>query len=265
MQPEDEAALSKLIFDLVPADGTRIGNVTLLPKFREAAKKKLKINATEEDYWTVRNALIGNGALDKGRGRGGSVYRLTNRQPKPKAKRGKKIREAALYPDVGQYIEKMWVKDNSINQFVLETTASQGKRKTGGKWTQPDLALVAVKSYAFIPGKVLDLVTFEVKPANEYRIEGVFETAAHSRFSHKSYLIIYMPDGDPETDEFDRVLRECERFGLGLVTFTKPDDPSSYETLQEAERRNPDPSDVNGFVSSQISQANQARILEMVK
>jgi hypothetical protein len=55
-------------------------------------------------------------------------------------------------------------------------------------WTHP----VALKSFLYIPsGKILELITFEVKPENDYRIEGVFETAAHSRFSHKSYLVIY--------------------------------------------------------------------------
>jgi hypothetical protein len=89
MQPEDEAALSELLFELVPTDGSSIGNVTLLPKFRDAAKKKLKIEASDEDYWTVRNSLIVKGTLDKGRGRGGSVYRLVDRQPQPKRKVGK--------------------------------------------------------------------------------------------------------------------------------------------------------------------------------
>ena len=97
------------------------------------------------------------------------------------------------------------------------------------------------------------------------RIEGVFETAAHSRFSHKSYLLIYTPSGRPNTKDFDRVERECERFGLGLITFQDPSDWESYETIQEAERRNPDPADVNDFISTQVGKQTQAKILELVK
>ena len=56
----------------------------------------------------------------------------------------------------------------------------------------------------------------------------------------KSYIVIYTPDGNPTTEDFQGVKRECERFGLGLVTFTDGADPSTYETVQEAERRTPD-------------------------
>lgn len=264
MTPEEKSQVSQMLFDLIPKDGTPIGNVTLLQRLREGAVTKLKFDIAEEDYWEVRNDLIAQGKIEKGRGRGGSVYRVEAVEVKAKAT--KRIKESDLYLMVRQYIETLWVKDNEISQFVLEQTASQGKRKTGGRWTRPDFALIALKSFLYIPsGKVLELITFEVKPENDYRIEGVFETAAHSRFSNKSYLVIYTPDGNPATEDFQRVKRECERFGLGLVTFTDGADPSTYETVQEAERRIPDPADVNGFISSQISRANQTRILGMVK
>jgi hypothetical protein len=263
--PDEKKRLSEILLDLVPKDGTSVGNKTLLQNLRQAAKKKQLHDIPDEAYWEVRNDLIARGLVEKGRGRGGSVYRVKHVEAKTGRAGKSKIREAALYSMVGQYIEKTWVKDNGISEFVLERTASQGKRKTGGKWTRPDFALIALKSFTYIPGKVLELITFEVKPANDYRIEGVFETAAHSRFSTKSYLLIHSPDGVPDTQEFQRVERECERFGLGLITFTDPHDWNTYDTLEEAERRNPDPADVNSFISSQLSRDNQTRILRMVK
>ncbi len=264
MTPEEKQRLSEMLLELVPQDGTNKGNVTLLEELREKAKKEVNLDLTDEAYWEIRNELIARGLVDKGRGRGGSVYRVQVAAKRPKAIKTK-IREAALYAKVGQYIQRAWVKDNGITQFVLERTAAQGKRKTGGKWTRPDFALVALKSFPYIPGKVLELITFEVKPQDDYRIEGVFETAAHSRFSTKSYLLIHSPTGVPNTEEFQRVERECERFGLGLIAFTDPEDWKTYETLQEAERRNPDPADMNSFIASQVSKENQTRVLEMVK
>jgi len=261
MTPDERRRLSETLFSLVPKDGTSVGNVTLLQRFREAAGREL----AEEDYWEVRNELIAQGLLEKGRGRGGSVYRVQQVEARQVPARKTKIREGDLYSMVGQYIETTWVKDNGITQFVLERTASQGKRKTGGKWTRPDFALIALKSFPYIPGKALELIRFEVKPENDYRIEGVFETAAHSRFSTKSYLLIHLPSGPPNTGEFQRVVRECERFGLGLISFADPKNWNTYETIQEADRRNPDPADVNGFISSQVSKGSQTRVLEMVK
>ncbi len=255
-----------MLFGLVPKDGTSIGNVTLLERLRKKAKQDLKFDLTDDAYWEVRNALIEQGVIDKGRGRGGSEYRVKDVQAKQTEETKAKIKETELYSIVSQYIQKTWVKDNGISQFVLERTASQGKRKTGGKWTRPDFALIALKSFPYIPGKVLELITFEVKPQDEYGIEAVFETAAHSRFSNKSYLLIHLSTlPDKDTEEFQRVERECERFGLGLITFTDPQNWNTYETVQEPERKNPDPADVNSFISTQISKENQTRVLEMVK
>lgn len=265
MTPDEQKQLSALLFDLVPADGSSVGNVTLIEKLRESAKSKLSFDVTDENYWEVRNALILQGVIEKGRGRGGSVYRVSDVAAKDVKAQKTKIKESDLYSAVGQYIEKTWVKDNSISQFVVEKTASQGKRKTGGRWTRPDFALVALKSFPYIPGKILELITFEVKPADDYRIEGVFETAAQSRFSNKAYLMIYLPSGIPATEDFKRVERECERFGLGLIVFTDPEDWNTYETVQEPERRIPDPADVNSFIATQLSKDNQTRVLEMVK
>src|ERR1700690_1500359 len=157
MTPDENERLSDILFDLVPADGATKGNVTLLEELRESAKKKLQIDLTDEAYWEVRNDLIAQGLIEKGRGRGGSVYRV---QVKPKdTKTAKpKIKESALYSKIDQYIQKAWVKDNGITLFVLERTASQGKRKTGGKWTRPDFPLIALKSFPYIPGKVLELI-----------------------------------------------------------------------------------------------------------
>jgi len=264
--PEEAKQLSKLLFRLIPADGSTIGNKNALGKLREAAKKDLAFEVTEDAYWQVRNELIAQGKIEKGVGYGGTVYRVKDIEAKEPRAAKTKLKEADLYAMVGQYIEKTWVKDNGFDQFVLERTAFQGKKNTGGKWTRPDFALIGLRSFPYIPGKVLELISFEVKPEDDFRIEGVFETAAHSRFSNKSYLLIYTPNDDAaQTEDFQRVERECERFGLGLITFTVPNDWNTYKTIQEADRRLPDPADTNSFIASQISNDSQERVLRMVK
>jgi type I restriction enzyme M protein len=63
----------QVLLKKVPADGTSIGNQTL----REALGWK------ERRYDAVRDALIEAGKLEKGRGRGGSVKRITTKITKP--------------------------------------------------------------------------------------------------------------------------------------------------------------------------------------
>jgi hypothetical protein len=176
--------LGKSLIQLLPKDGAPKGNKSLIQEF-------IKANDTlnEDDYWEIRNSLIAKGLIGKGRGKGGSVYLLTQQPKSPTAKLKRKKSEKDLYDPFMKVLNDFWVKDNQIKSFVIEKTA-KGKKRTPGKWTRPDVTLVSVQTYAFIPGKNLEVVTFEIKPIQAYDVAGVFETAAHSVFAHKSYLAV---------------------------------------------------------------------------
>lgn len=66
----DHAGLRAAILAAVPADGSNIGNQSLF----ELLSRQFP-SLGEEAYWQMRDALIAEGLLAKGRGRGGSVYR----------------------------------------------------------------------------------------------------------------------------------------------------------------------------------------------
>ncbi|TYC51631.1 site-specific DNA-methyltransferase [Rhodobacterales bacterium] len=63
-------SLSDLILSLTPEDGSSIGNGALVALLREQLP-----NLTEEEYEAARDELIEEGLLERGRGRGGSVFR----------------------------------------------------------------------------------------------------------------------------------------------------------------------------------------------
>lgn len=67
---QHDANLHDLILQLLPKDGSSIGNIKLQQQLTEAAA----FSFSEEDYWRVRDALIADGVLGKGQGRGGSVF-----------------------------------------------------------------------------------------------------------------------------------------------------------------------------------------------
>ena len=77
--------------------------------------------------------------------------------------------------------------------------------------------------------------------------------------------MIHTPDGKPNTEKFQRLEAECERFSLGLIIFTTPNDLDSFETVLEAKRSNPDPAEVDGFIADRIGKQNQDKISKMVK
>lgn len=253
--------LKKLLLKLIPEDGGSVGNMYLL-------KQVKKQGFSEENYWDIRNALIEEGKIAKGRGMGGSVSRVVEAKVSPTAMKGIKRYppERLLYEPCRKVITEFWVKDNNleVRKTFVEVTAHQGRKATGGKWTRPDITVVTVRSYPFIPTKIVDIISFEIKPANDTDVKGVFETASHTKFAHKSYLAIHLPSVETSDMARLRLQEECERFGVGLIFFEKPDNWTTYDIVLEPKRQNPAPEDINSFISQQISRKGQQEILSLL-
>jgi hypothetical protein len=265
MDADQKTQLKDILYSLIPENGSNIGNTTLRGTLKQRVQDAAGYSLTDDEYWSVRDALLEDGKVEIGRGKGGSVHRIAlaaavemvpDAPPTYPA-------EAALYPPFFQTINESYVKFYRIKYFVSQITASQGSRSTGGKWTRPDVSLIAIRMYPFIPGKNLEVITFEVKPANAYGIEGLFEASAHSVFAHRSYLAVHLPDDAAALP--DRLETECERVGVGLITFENAGDWDSFEILQKAPLRSPDPFEVNQFINSQISKENQERLQELIR
>jgi len=161
-----------------------------------------------------------------------------------------------------------WTKDFDIKNFIIQITANQGSKNTGGMWTRPDITLIGVNSFAYYPVKTMDVITFEIKHFSDLSIAGVFETAAQSKFANKSYLIIYYPAEAQNTfSEIDlaRLKTECERFSVGLIYFTDPTDYDSFNFVVEAERLIPDPANQDEFINKQINDENKKILLEYLR
>ena len=82
-EQEDQGVLSvsslqdrvtRAMLSIVPSDGSTIGNTAL----RREIEKRLQSEGLamgDDDYWQAHSALVADGALVKGQGRGGSVRR----------------------------------------------------------------------------------------------------------------------------------------------------------------------------------------------
>lgn len=263
MTPEEKEKLKKRLLEFMPKDGKPIGNVTLLDKFITETKK------SEDDYWTVRNELITEGMLGKGKGKGGSVYLLKTEDPTSigmVSTTTKKIKEKDLYKPFLETLKSFWTRDNDIKNYIIEITANQGSKNTGGKWTRPDITIIDVKTYPFYPNKILEVITFEIKSNDGFGIEAVFETAAHTIFAHKSYLAIHYLKENYENDELIETIRKrCEMFGVGLILFKDPADWKTVTLISDSKYNNPDPSEVNQFIVQQIDNKNQHELLAKMK
>lgn len=260
------------LYDLTPVDGKSIGNASLRERLAVAFPND---NFTREDYFDLRNSLRTEGRLETGRGKGGSVHRVitavqalegmaapapvtteVTEAPEPPPE----PREADLYQPFKNAIETGYVPDNDLKPWICEVTAAQGRRNTGGRWTRPDVSLVAQQTFPYVPNKIFQVITFEIKPDLVTALDGVFEAAAHSAFAHRSYLAF--PDSDDYDDSplFDRISAECARFGVGLILFEEVTNWDTYDFQVPAKFREPDPQAVNDFIKGQITEKSREEI-----
>ncbi len=229
---------ARKLLELVPIDGNFIGNTTLEKRSRLGAR-----------YWEVRQELLDKGLLTRGKGRGGSVARVEKGASVALPKKGKLLvrRESELYEPLQTWLKDSWGKDVESGDFfdARITGTARNRKRASGQWSRPDVTLVQVNSYDYLPQPVLEVTTFEVKKfLDAENIKSVYETAAHSRWSHFAFLVAEVPDGEYEFPE--RFLSELERFKLGLILMWKALGEWQFEEHEyETERLNPDPKELN--------------------
>lgn len=269
-RPTDEQMKTRLMEELRSRGGYS-GNIRLLSA----------LGWSEDEYWRVRNKLIDEGILVKGQGKGGTVRiveeieepvqtttdivveRVVTTVVSPVAA----VREETLYEPCVTTLQHYWFPERQITELHIEITAHQGRRNTGGTWTRPDISALSARTFRYVPGRHLDVWTFEVKPADQLDVVGVFEAAAHSRSATRSYCLFEIESARGEMTEaiLRRAQDEARRFGLGLITFSDPRDYSTWETLVEAARRDPAPELLDEFIAKQISENGRDKLLRWTK
>lgn len=217
----------------------------------------------KEQYYNVRNALLDAGRIRKARGRGGVIETTDASQAPPEVETAEEEqeretkRESDLYEPVLKVLLQDWAPSVKLDpgHIYAEITAHQGRRKTGGTWTRPDITLVSFHRFKHLPDPVFDVITVEIKPAGKMDITAIYEAAAHGRFASRSLAFFQVPaefDAD-ESDVFQECQREAERHGVGLITATDVGDFDTWEVHLDGRRRAPDPISMDEFLSQQLS------------
>jgi len=237
------------LFDRVPPDGTYVTNPEI--------QRQLGWDTTR--YWTVRNSIIDQNLLAVARGRGGLVCRViapasaaVPQVATPQAQPS--IREEDLYQPVAAVLTSEWVREKRLERWLLHTTARQGRRETGGRWSRPDLVVVTQSVYPYVPGRHFDVITFEVKSKDAIDVTAVYEALAHRRAATKAYVLLHVPDADAEGLEYalTEVYSEAKKHGIGVIIFNQPGDFSGWEETVEPLRQEPDPRRLNDFLANQF-------------
>jgi hypothetical protein len=262
---------SRALFEVIPADGSAISN--------KVAREALGWDSEEttERYFSVRDRLEDAGLIIRGRGRGGTVRR-TAEEGEPLAEERADVdsgdvadvagaladsirREHDLYDPLHRVIESRWARDHRSTPIAVEITATQGARATG-MWARPDITSVEIRAFAHVPGKFLEVTTFEVKPADAINVQAVYEALAHRRAATRSYVLLHVPS--ERRSDLDSVVSEvCEvgrAHGIGVITAEEPDDYETWEEREVASRFEPDPERLDKFIAHQLSPAARQRV-----
>lgn len=247
------------LFNLLPADGSYVTN----PDVRQ------RLGWDADRYWAVRNSLIDQNLLAVARGRGGLVSRIVAQQAQPpaavlpEAPPVAPVREEDLYQPVSIVLGGEWAKEKRLERWIVHTTARQGRRDTGGKWSRPDLVVVTQSVYPYVPGRHFDVITFEVKPVDALDVTAVYEALAHLRAATKAYILLHVPDADAERleDMLSEICLEAKRHGVGVITFNVPGDFAGWEEMVEPLRQEPDPRRLNDFLATQFEAGHLETLL----
>jgi len=170
--------------------------------------------------------------------------------------------ESSLYDPVAKVLGEVWSKDYRLDDFVLEVTAMQGRRDTGGTWSRPDIVVASVSNYPFVPGKHLDITTFEIKPTTAADVTAVYEALAHLRAATRAFVLLHVPAEQEATlqQRIEDVYEEASRHGVGLIVAEKPGDYGTWDFRVEAVRRDTDPMKLNDFIATQLSQESKSKL-----
>lgn len=263
---------------LVPTDGSPIGN----QRIRDL------LNWDEDKYWKIRNDLLESGLIARGRGRGGSIFRVVPDAPlehiqldseedeeiegeieiedsgwygprpsiehlRPSSGPRTYEHERDMYPDLrhGLYA---WARDHQLQDglYRIRDTADQGSRQTG-IWSRPDAVVIGIKHFPLINRRVLEAITFEAKLSTAVDIRGIHEASAHCRLSTHSYAFFQVTEEQNGNEKLrDAMQVEAIRVGVGLIFATVVDDFNTWDELAKARAHQPEWEMLEGFVREQL-------------
>lgn len=242
----------------------------------------LKLN--HDQYWLLRQSLIEQGLVRLGRGRGGKVGRVvrdSDAEPSddaliiPRASAASTpnavpviaptMIESSWYPIVERELKDDWSKSRGFDHVLVAATHSLGSKKTGGRWTRPDLLVLSKQTFRLPPSVVCDSHSFEVKPPGQWTVLGAHEASAHGRYYSRPYLLLgSLVEQEKLRDDDRRALDacydECARLGVGLVVAYPRFVFDDWDWMLDPERHNPAPEDTQRALENVLSPEEQLQV-----
>jgi hypothetical protein len=229
-------------------------------------------------YWEARNRLLDKGFVRKAHGGPGGTTFITDQLipqiveaiPADVIPASQQLEpypdEGSLYGPLMEQIEQNWARSEAYDGFIVANTARLGRRQTGGNWTRPDICLIGIRKFKFIPNPVMDVVTFEVKPKSDVTVKAILEALSHRQASTLAYVIFNISKDEFESNqENERIAELAKNHGVGIILAAKPNDQKTWVEEVGARRWEPNPEDLNEFIQEVIPEEKHEEIIKMFK
>lgn len=247
----DLSEKAKTIMNLIPEDGSFVTNQRLRYKLRPSG-------FSTEDFWKYRKELLDNNLIQVKRGRGGSVAIGSEyvEEKHVRAPKGILVKdEDKLYDGLRNWLDKNQVAETeqSGGQAWAVVTGKPGQwKRRSGHWSRPDVTLVAVTTYEFLPHqRDMEVTTYEIKKYQP-QIDNtwVFEAASHSKGANYSYLVVETTEEKRTEEPPSELLSDLQQFGIGFGWLYLNSETKEYEFYEvfEPERKIPVPEDENSLL-----------------
>jgi len=229
-----------------------------------------KLGWKEEKYFKVRQALIEEGLVEVGGGKGGSVHVLGDKEGE--AEQADEFLEPEYEKD--HYLQVVGKLEKQLKQdfqdAVVERTAHQGGKLTGGKWSRPDILALTVQRFEYIVQDEFISRSYEIKRGDVVDTDAVAEAAGHQRIAQLAYLVV-VPHGDnkaifePTYIKRRTLERECLKTGVGLILIPDYKSESDIELAVDASVTKVDHRDVNSTIGLLFSEPKRKQIKQLIE
>lgn len=215
-----------------------------------------------DQYWSAEQELVDRKTIERRRGRNGGIYLIEVSAGAPQESEeaaaqllAQEKREEAHYERVLETIRAKWTEQPGFKAAFGAITALQGKRRTGGRWSRPDLIVCTVSEWIFSSRPDGDVRTFEIKRFEALDVLAVYEALSHKSRAHYSYVLVTeFPEklDEVEKEDFENVLAVAARHGIGVITANDSSDWNTWEFELDARRSDADSQAINQTLLDQV-------------
>lgn len=237
-----QKVLSKL-----PKDGSFVSN----DKIYES------LEMSPEEFYEIQSRLVNEGKVVVGRGRYGRTALVLD-GPSEDAEEYfnnglGSTSDEELHEEVKKYFDRKLKPNYEPSPPNLYISKISAQTKTGRRGPNiPDISILTLMKYDFVPSTHLEVITTDVWKHGTLVIEAVYETKAHSIYSHRSYLVFeWIKDVDFERSGRDarNIFGEAKRLGLGLIEMRpRNEDEWEFRTILDPQLNHPEPGELNSFI-----------------